>query len=215
MLEYLVQFLERLQQTIQAMGALGIFAFAGIFVLAQMFMVPCAPLGMAAGVFFGFGKFGFFKGSLSLMLGCAVGATVNFLISRHLVRERVARWLSQHEKFRLIDRAVGREGWKIVLLLRFVPIPFGLANYCYGLTPIRFWPYLAATCVAVILPNSLFVWIGMSLQGGLAALHGKGRPVHPMEYALLGIGIIAAVLALRYVAKVAKAAVAASEAESP
>ncbi len=210
MLEYLVQFLERLQHSINGMGAPGIFAFAGIFVVAQMFMVPCAPLGMAAGVFFGFGK-----GSLSLMLGCAAGASVNFLISRHLVRERVARWLNKHEKFRLIDRAVGREGWKIVLLLRFVPIPFGLANYCYGLTPVRFWPYLAATCVAVILPNSLFVWIGMSLQGGLAALHGTGRHVHPMEYALMGIGIIAAVLALRYVAKVAKAAVASAEAESP
>ena len=209
MLEHLVQFLERLQQGIHDMGSLGIFAFASIFVLAQMVMVPCAPLGMAAGVFFGFGK-----GLLSLMLGCAVGATVNFLISRHLVRERVARWLNKHEKFRLIDSAVGREGWKIVLLLRFVPIPFGLANYCYGLTPVRFWPYLAATCVAVILPNSLFVWIGMSLQGGLAALHGKGRPVHPMEYALVGIGIIAAVLALHYVAKVARNAVSA-EADSP
>ena len=209
MLEHLVQFLERLQQSISGMGALGIFAFAGVFVLAQMFMVPCAPLGMAAGVFFGFGR-----GSLSLMLGCALGASVNFLISRHLVRERVARWLNKHEKFRLIDGAVAREGWKIVLLLRFVPIPFGLANYCYGLTPVRFWPYLAATCVAVILPNSLFVWIGTTLQGGLAALHGKGRPIHPMEYALIGVGIIAAVLALRYVAKVARNAVAV-EADSP
>ena len=210
MLAYLVQLLERLQESIHGMGVLGIFAFAGIFVVAQMFMVPCAPLGMAAGVFFGFGE-----GSLSLMLGCAVGASVNFLISRHLLRERVARWLNKHEKFRLIDRAVGREGWKIVLLLRFVPIPFGLANYCYGLTPVRFWPYLAATCVAVILPNSLFVWIGTTLQGSLAALHGKGRPIHPMEYALVGVGIIAAVLALRYVAKVAKAAVASAEPDSP
>jgi len=209
MLEQLVQFLERLQQNIQDMHGFGILAFAGIFVVAQMFMVPCAPLGMAAGVFFGFGK-----GSLSLLLGCAFGAAVNFLISRHLVRERVARWLNRHEKFRLIDSAVAREGWKIVLLLRFVPIPFGLANYCYGLTPVRFWPYLAATCVAVILPNSLFVWIGTTLQGGLAALHGKARPHHPLEYVLIGIGIVTAVFALRHVAKIARNAVA-SEADSP
>jgi len=209
MLEQLVQFLERLQHSIQDMHGLGILVFAGFFVLAQMFMMPCSPLGMAAGVFFGFGK-----GSLSLMLGCAAGATVNFLVSRHLVRERVARWLNTHEKFRLIDAAVAREGWKIVLLLRFVPIPFGLANYCYGLTPVRFWPYLGATCVAVILPNSLFVWIGTTLEGGLAALHGKARPHHPLEYVLIGIGIIAAVLALRHVAKIARNAVAV-EPDSP
>ena len=133
MLEHLVQFLERLQQSIQEMHGLGIFAFAGVFVLAQMLMVPVAPLGLAFGLFFGFTH-----GWLGLMLGCAIGASVNFLISRHLARKAVTRWLGSNEKFRLIDSAVAREGWKIVALLRFVPVPFGLANYCYGLTPVRF-----------------------------------------------------------------------------
>ena len=210
MLEYLVQFLERLQQSIHGMGALGIFAFAGIFVIAQMFIVPVAPLGLAFGLFFGFTQ-----GWLGLMLGCAVGASINFLISRHLARKAVTRWLGSNEKFRLIDSAVAREGWKIVALLRFVPVPFGLANYCYGLTPVRFWPYLAATCVAIIPPNSLFVWIGSTFNGNLASLVGKGRPHHPLEYVFLGVGVLAALIALRYVAKVAKAAVVSSEAESP
>ena len=210
MLEQLVQFLERLQQSILDMHGLGIFAFAGIFVLAQMLMVPVAPLGMAFGLFFGFTQ-----GWLGLMLGCAIGASINFLISRHLARATVTRWLGSNEKFRMIDSAVAREGWKIVALLRFVPIPFGLANYCYGLTPVRFWPYLAATCVAIIPPNCLFVWMGSTFHGSLSSLVGKGRPHHPLEYVFLGAGIVAAIIALRYVAKVAKAAVAAIEPESP
>jgi len=209
MLEHLVQFLERLQQSIQGMGALGIFAFAGIFILAQMLMAPVAPLGMAFGFFFGFTR-----GWLGLMLGCAIGASINFLITRHLARTAVTRWLGANEKFRMIDRAVAREGWRIVVLLRFVPIPFGLANYCYGLTPVRFGPYLAATCVAVIPPNCLFVWMGATAQGSLSSLVGKGRPHHPLEYVFLGVGVIAAVLVLRHVAKIARDAVAA-EAESP
>ena len=209
MLEHLVQFLEQLQQTILGMGALGIFAFAGIFVLAQMLMVPVAPIGMAFGLFFGFTH-----GWLGLMLGCVIGASINFLISRHLARKAVTRWLGANEKFRMIDRAVAREGWKIVALLRFVPIPFGLANYCYGLTPVRFWPYLAATALAIIPPNSLFVWMGSTFHGSLSSLVGKGRAHHPLEYVFLGVGILAAVLALRYVAKVARNAVNV-EAESP
>ena len=209
MLEHLVQFLERLQQSIQDMHGLGIFAFAGIFVLAQMLMVPVAPLGMAFGFFFGFTQ-----GSLGLMLGCAIGASINFLITRHLARAAVTRWLGTNEKFRMIDSAVGREGWKIIALLRFVPIPFGLANYCYGLTPVRFWPYLAATCAAIIPANSLFVWMGSTAQGSLSSLVGKGRPHHPLEYVFLGVGVIAAILVLRYVANVARKAVAV-EAESP
>ncbi len=209
MLEHLVQFLEHLQQSIQDMHGLGIFAFAGIFVLAQMLMVPVAPLGMAFGFFFGFTQ-----GSLGLMLGCAIGASINFLITRHLARAAVTRWLGTNEKFRMIDSAVAREGWKIIALLRFVPIPFGLANYCYGLTPVRFWPYLAATCAAIIPANSLFVWMGSTAQGSLASLVGKGRPHHPLEYVFLGVGGIAAVVVLRYVANVARKAVAV-EAESP
>ena len=209
MLEHLVQFLEHLQQSIQDMGALGILAFAGIFVLAQMFMVPVAPLGMAFGLFFGFAQ-----GWPGLMFGCVIGASINFLISRHLARAAVTRWLGGNEKFRMIDRAVAREGWKIVALLRFVPIPFGLANYCYGLTPVRFWPYLGATALAIIPPNCLFVWMGATFHGSLSSLVGKGRAHHPLEYVFLGVGVIAAVLVLRYVAKVARKAVAV-EAESP
>src|SRR5712671_5780819 len=100
MLDHLVQILEHLQQSIHDWGSLGIFAFAGIFVLAQMIMVPVAPLAMAFGLFFGF-----VQGSLGLMLGCAIGASINFLISRHLARKAVSRWLGAHEKFRMIDRA--------------------------------------------------------------------------------------------------------------
>jgi uncharacterized membrane protein YdjX (TVP38/TMEM64 family) len=210
MLERLVQILEHLQQSVQDMGALGILAFAGIFVLAQMLMVPVSPLGMAFGLFFGFTQ-----GWLGLTLGCAIGASINFLIARHLARAAVTRWLGANEKFRLIDSAVAREGWRIVALLRFVPIPFGLANYCYGLTPVRFWPYLAATCVAIIPANSLFVWMGSTFHGSLSSLVGKGRPHHPLEYVFLAVGIIAAVIALRYVSKIARKAIAVAEPDSP
>jgi uncharacterized membrane protein YdjX (TVP38/TMEM64 family) len=209
MLEHIIHFLEQLHKTVLDLHGAGILVFAGVFVVAQLFMVPVSPLGLAAGFFFGFGR-----GWLALMLGCALGASVNFLISRHFARGVVTRQLGNNEKFRIIDSAIGREGWKIVALLRFVPIPFGIANYCYGLTPVRFWPYLAASCVAIIPANSLFVWMGATFQGSLASLVGKGRPIHPLEYALVGIGFLAAVIALRHVAKIARAAVV-IEPESP
>jgi uncharacterized membrane protein YdjX (TVP38/TMEM64 family) len=202
MLEHLVDLLEHLQKSVRDMHGLGVFAFAGVFVVAQMLMIPVAPLALAFGLFFGF-----VQGSLGLMLGCATGASINFLISRHLARTAVTRWLGANEKFRLIDSAVAREGWKIVALLRFVPIPFGIANYCYGLTPVRFWPYLGATCLAIIPANSLFVWMGSTFHGSLSSLVGKGRPHHPLEYVFLGVGAIAAVLVLRYLAKLARNAV--------
>jgi uncharacterized membrane protein YdjX (TVP38/TMEM64 family) len=206
MTQHLIHFLEQMRESLLGLDGLGILAFAGIFVVAQFLMIPVSPLGLSAGFFFGF-----WNGSLALLLGCAAGAGANFLISRHLARERVARWLGDHEQFRLIDSAIGREGWKIVALLRLVPIPFGLANYCYGLTTVAFWPYLIATCIAIIPANSLFVWIG-STSHDLASLLGKGRPIHPLEYTLLGVGLVAAIIVLRHFSKIAHSAVKRSSA---
>jgi uncharacterized membrane protein YdjX (TVP38/TMEM64 family) len=206
MLEQLVQFLIRFLEMLQAWFAhnpsLSVFVFAAIFVLMQLFMVPVAPMGLAAGLFFGFGK-----GWLALMLGCSIGATVNYLISRHFARAYVHRKLGHHKAVRLIDTAIARGGWKTVALLRFVPIPFGLANYCYGLTPIRWVPYILATCLAISPANSLFVWMGSTFQGELSALLGKGRPHHWLEYVFMAAGITAGILALSYIAKLAKNAV--------
>jgi uncharacterized membrane protein YdjX (TVP38/TMEM64 family) len=202
MIEYLIRLLEILQAWFIENPSLSVLVFAAVFVGLQVFMIPVAPMGMAAGFFFGFGK-----GWLALMLGCALGATLNYWVSRTLARDWVHRKFGGSEKFRMIETAIAVEGWKIVLLLRFVPIPFGLANYCYGLTPIRYVPYIFASCVAIIPANSLFVWMGSSFQGELNALIGKGRPRHWAEYVFLVVGILAAVIALKVVAKVAKKAV--------
>ncbi len=203
MLNALIHFLERLQLSLEQLGGWAVLAFAGMFLVVQMVMIPVAPFAIASGFFFGFGQ-----GLLALMLGCVLGATVNFWVARRLARGWVQRKFGNNPKFRVIDRAVEREGWKIVALLRFVPIPFGLSNYSYGLTGIHFVPYLVATCLGVIPANSLLVWIGATSQGELAAVLGKGRARHPLEYVLLIVGFIAALIVLRHITKIARAAVA-------
>ena len=191
------------QDYFQQRGWLGVLLFAGGIVLAQMFIAPMSPVALAAGGCFGFGR-----GWVAITLGTGVGAAVNFLVSRYLARGPFARRLEKNEKFRLIDAAIGREGWKIVMMLRFVPMPFGLANYAYGLTAIRFWPYLLASIVAIVPANTLLVYLGHVAQAGLAAATGGKTPLHPAQYALLAVGILAAFLALRQIAKIARAAVA-------
>jgi uncharacterized membrane protein YdjX (TVP38/TMEM64 family) len=203
MLSALIRLLENFQQMLDGMGGWAVLAFAVVFVGVQLMMLPGAPLGIAAGFFFGFGK-----GWLALTLGCMLGATLNFWIARSLARGWVQRKFGENPKFRVIDRAIEREGWKIVALLRFVPIPFGLANYSYGLSPVRYVPYILATFFAIIPANSLLVWIGSESQGELATILGKGRPRHPMEYVLLIAGIVAAILALRHITKIARSTVA-------
>jgi uncharacterized membrane protein YdjX (TVP38/TMEM64 family) len=199
----LTQWLASSEEFFRSLGWLGILAFAGGIVLIQLFCGPTSPALITAGLIFGFGR-----GFLIAMLGTGLGAAVNFYVSRRLMRGAVARRLAQDAKFQLIDRAIGREGWKIVALLRFCPIPFGLANYCYGLTAIRFWPYLLSTVVAILLPNAFWVWLGVSAHAGLAVATGAEKARHPGEYALLAIGLVAGFFALAYIARIARAALA-------
>ncbi len=203
MLQQFIHWLESLQTSLIALGWIGLIAYAAIFAATQMAaVIPGSPIAMAAGFFFGFGK-----GWVAVTLGCALSATINFLISRHLARGMVARRLGSHPKFQLIDSAIGRGGWKIIALLRFVPIPFGIANYAYGITPVRFWPYFGATMLATIPANMLFVSMGATFQGSLATLFSKDRPHSPLEIALPIVGVIAAFFAFRYASKLASAAV--------
>jgi uncharacterized membrane protein YdjX (TVP38/TMEM64 family) len=45
-----------------------------------------------------------------------------------------------NDKWRAIDSAIGREGFKVILLLRITPLfPFSIVNYLYGLTSVNFW----------------------------------------------------------------------------
>ena len=61
------------------------------------------------------------------------------------------RWARENPRFEAIDAAIREQGWKVVALLRLSPlVPFSLSNYLYGLTAVRFWPYVAASAAGMI-----------------------------------------------------------------
>jgi len=202
MLSALSQFFLQWQHFFQEMGVAGLLAFGFALFVIQLFCLPLTPFGIMAGLFFGLRN-----GLIAVQFGTVLGATVNFLISRYFLRERFSRWLAGHEKFRLIDEAIGREGWKIVALLRFCPIPFGLANYSYGLTAVRFVPYLVATFFAILVPNVFFVWFGATSHEALAVITGQAK-VTGGQTVFTIIGLVAFFCVLTYVGRLARATVA-------
>jgi uncharacterized membrane protein YdjX (TVP38/TMEM64 family) len=205
-LQHLLSRLDLWHDSLHQLGWLGVLGFALGMAGLQMVFIPLSVFAVAAGAIFGF-----WEGVFAVTLGTNLGGVINFLLARYVARSTVARYLSHHEKFRLIDSAIGREGGKIVALLRLCPMPFGLCNYCYGLTAIRFWPYFLATFIAIIPANCFFVWLGSSAHAGLTEVTGTTHARHPGEYVLLGVGVVAAYCALSYITRLAKAAIARSE----
>jgi uncharacterized membrane protein YdjX (TVP38/TMEM64 family) len=98
---------------------------------------------------------------------------------------------------------VGREGFKIVALLRLSPVfPFNLLNYALGLTKVTFLQYLAA-CIAMLPGTLLYVYYGKA-AGSLAALAGGVKSEKgPGSWIVLGLGLVATIVVTTFVTRLA------------
>src|SRR5215471_6879819 len=157
---------------ISALGPAAPLAFIAIYIVACVLFIPGSILTIGAGVIFGV-----IWGSIYVSIASTAGATAAFLVGRYFAREAVARRIEGNPRFRSVDDAVAREGWKIVLLTRLSPVfPFNLLNYAYGLTRVRLGEYVLASWIGMIPATVLFVYIG-SLSSDLArAAAGNGAP---------------------------------------
>ena len=198
--------LESFNLWVEDLGKWGYITFFGIFVFSTVLLLPGSVLTLGAGF-----SFGMVVGSLVASISATVGASLAFLIARYLARDTVLKKLNQNVKFAAVDSAIGREGGKIVLLLRLNPIsPFNTLNYFLGLTAVRFWSYLLASWIGMIPGTILYVYLGVAGKAGLEAASGKqGRST--LEYILLGIGLIATLILTIYIAQIARKALQDSE----
>src|SRR6202521_826610 len=152
---------------IRGLGTLAPVAFIAIYIVACVAFLPGSILTIGAGVIFGV-----VRGSICVSIAATLGATAAFLVGRYLARDWVSARLEGNAKFKAIDEAVGKEGWKIVLLTRLSPVfPFNLLNYAYGLTSVSLRDYVLASWVGMIPGTILYVYIG-SLSGDLAGAGG-------------------------------------------
>jgi uncharacterized membrane protein YdjX (TVP38/TMEM64 family) len=152
--------------------------------------------------------FGFPLGLTAGLSGVALGASLGFLLSRRLLRKDISAQLRKHPTFASIDIAIAREGWKIIILLRLCPIPFGLANYLYGLTGIPFRAYLLTTLAGSLPSTLLFCHLGSAGKAGLEALASGQSGHHIGDIVLLGISVAAAVAVILILPRFAKKAIA-------
>ncbi len=184
-------------------GPVGPLVFFVLYVAACVFMLPGSILSLGAGA-----VFGVIKGTLLVSASSIAGATAAFLVGRHLAREMVARRVEGNERFRAIDKAVAKEGWKIVGLTRLSPVfPFNLLNYAFGLTRVTLRDYFFASWIGMIPGTIMYVYIG-SLAGSLAELGAKaeGQGRSPAEWVLYIIGLIATVAVTVIITNIARKA---------
>lgn len=174
--------LESVSDKVDGMGPLGLVYFSIIYIGLEVLALPAVPLTASAGYLFGP-----ITGTITVLFSATIAAGISFYLGRTFLRKYIEDVAADNKTFQAIDKAVGREGFKIVLLLRLSPLlPFALSNYFYGLTSVEFWPYLAATFLGFSPGTFAYVYSGDAAKAlssaGDAGVTGDGV-LPPWAYA--------------------------------
>lgn len=187
---------------IEQLGFAGYFVFVLLYVLACVLFIPGSLLTLGAGAIYGLGT-----GFILVSIASTLGATAAFLVGRYFARDWVAAMVEGNAKFKAIDEAVAREGWKIVGLTRLSPaFPFTLLNYAYGLTRVSLPHYVIASWLGMMPGTLMYVYIG-SLAGNVATLgSGEASGGEGGRLALQAVGLLATIAVTVYVTRIARRA---------
>ncbi|HEX6107180.1 MAG TPA: TVP38/TMEM64 family protein [Gemmatimonadales bacterium] len=193
--------LPRFAAWVDGLGAWGPVVFVLGYIVATVAFVPGSLLTLGAGAIFGL-----LQGTLLVLVGATVGASAAFLISRYVARGAIERRLAGNARFAAIDRAIGEQGRRIVILLRLSPVfPFNLLNYALGLTRVRFPDFVAAS-VGMLPGTLLYVYYG-KVAGDVARLAGgAGVEKGTGYYAVLALGLVATIVVTTIVTRTARRA---------
>jgi uncharacterized membrane protein YdjX (TVP38/TMEM64 family) len=190
-----------LADRLRGAGAKGVLIFVAVYVVAEVALIPGSLLTMAAG--FAYGPTG---GILVASPASVLAATAAFLLGRTVLRSWIRKKTAAAPTLRAIDRAIGRNSFKLILLLRLSPlIPFNVLNYALGLSDANLGRYVVASLVGMLPGTFLYVYLG-SLATTAAGLADAGRSGGPQRLILTISGLVATVVVVVLVTRAARRA---------
>ncbi|GAU37935.1 hypothetical protein TSUD_269500 [Trifolium subterraneum] len=178
-------FLNQFSGFIEGYGSAGYALFVAVYAGLEILAIPAVPLTMSAGLLFGS-----LTGTIIVSISGTVAASVAFLIARYFARERILKLVEGNKKFLAIDKAIGENGFKVVTLLRLSPLlPFSLGNYLYGLTSVKFLPYVLGSWLGMLPGTWAYVSAGafgraiivFSVKASLAGLDYRRSEGHKVD----------------------------------
>jgi pyruvate/2-oxoglutarate dehydrogenase complex dihydrolipoamide dehydrogenase (E3) component/uncharacterized membrane protein YdjX (TVP38/TMEM64 family) len=199
------QWFMQLEGYVQSLGAIGPVVVVLAYVLCTVLFIPGSAITIGSGTLFGL-KTGF----LVVLVGANLGALCSFLLARTFLREKVARWVEGNPKFRSLDQAIGKQGFKMVLLTRLSPVfPFVLLNYFLGLTTVRTRAYVLANLIGMLPATFLFVYIGAAARDAIAGQMDASAGFY--QQILKYVGLLATVAVVVIVTRIARKALREAE----
>lgn len=190
---------------VDGLGPLGYALFLVGYVVLEVLAVPAFPLTMSAGALFGNAA-----GTLLVTTAATIAAGISFLIARYVARDKIAEMAENYPKFKAIDHALGEDSLRVVAIMRLSPLmPFALSNYLYGLTSVKFKPYVIGSFFGMMPGTFAYVSAGSASRQIAEGAIGSDAILSTL------FGVSLAILSASYVGKLASKAVAEETASAP
>lgn len=111
-----------------------------------------------------------------VLIATMLASALIFFIGRWMACEQIQTLVAKNERLRSIDRLLQHGGFKILFLLRLLPIPFAPLSYAMSVSKTRFVPYWLAT-TGIFFYHLIITYFGYTaahfskqmVQGGQAA----------------------------------------------
>lgn len=192
-------------QYVEDSGPAGPALFMAIYIVLEVLAVPAIPLTMSAGAIFGS-----VQGTAMVSVSATTAAALSFLIARYALRDKIKDIANENPKFAAIDNAIGEDSFKVVALLRLSPLlPFALSNYLYGITSVKFRPYVLASWLGMLPGTFAYVSagaVGMTMVEAGVSGSDAGAGGDWTHAAQMAVGFGFAIVSGGYVARLASEA---------
>lgn len=190
---------EVVERWLTDLGDVAPLAFVAVYAIVVTVGFPVAVLGWLAGA-----TFGFSLAVVVLTTAALLTATLIFFLARGLLADQVRRVASSRPRLsRFLDLA-GQDSLRLMVLLRLSFLHFALICYLAGASRVRFRPYLLAT-LCVLPSAAMQAYVGHTARR-LSELASRGAPLGTWQVVLAASGIIAAVLLIWLLGRLAQRA---------
>eukprot|EP00053_Salpingoeca_punica_P019919 m.204638 g.204638 ORF g.204638 m.204638 type:complete len:443 (-) comp17748_c0_seq3:1949-3277(-) len=120
--------------------------------------------------------YGLVGGVVVTSVGAAAGSYIAFLVCRLLWKDWVMSILSSYENLKQIVRVIeGRQGFRIIMMTRLTPVPFGLQNGLFSIAKISSKRYMSATVLGLLPTQILNTYMGTTLRSMEDVMAGKNN----------------------------------------
>src|SRR5581483_11912447 len=196
------------QQKLGTMGLWGFALYPLLFAACNLLLLPGGILAVSSGLFFGL-----WWGFALMLVGNVISAALPFVGSRKLARKWVAKKIAANPKLTVLDKAIAREGWKVIFWSQLHPLfPTSLLMYFYGVTQINFGRCMLWATLARAPRLFLYAYLGTLAQLGIKLMRRQTHPaIH--EYAVWIGGLVLTLVVTTALGRIALKILAEMEAE--